>query len=161
MLSFKLEAAAAYTFFFLPPPFDFVFLLLDCCWTRTPLAAFSSADSLGGGGGDLRNTSLSILGGSPGLGAADGASDEAFSEEGTHQKSLMMMTTTTTTTTKTMSIDRSAFCNEEINLRSRVDANGSSPRFAARSSSRLPRPSRPARARDHFRGQEGKRPARE
>ena len=33
----------------------------------TPLASFSSLDNLGGGGGDLRYTSRSILGGSFGL----------------------------------------------------------------------------------------------
>ena len=35
--------------------------------TITPLANFSSRDNLGGGGGDLRYTSRSILGGSFGL----------------------------------------------------------------------------------------------
>ena len=35
--------------------------------TITPLANFSSLESLGGGGGDLRYTSRSILGGSFGL----------------------------------------------------------------------------------------------
>ena len=41
------------------------FLRLFC--TITPLANFSSLESLGGGGGDLRYTSRSILGGNLGL----------------------------------------------------------------------------------------------
>ena len=50
---------------FLPPPCPRCFRLFFR--TMTPLANFSSLDSLGGGGGDLKYTSRSILGGKVGL----------------------------------------------------------------------------------------------